>query len=469
MRRRAVLCGIVGDMNTPALTDLSAFRSALYGAFTHRQDALFELTDALLAAGPLGSLPSLSLQAPHRRGWGSLYDALAAGRFSTEQVRRLVAAHPLTQHDQIAHDQIYAVDLSVWARCDAETSPQRGFYSPPSRHSAGQPIVAGWAYQWIAQLSFARDSWTAPVEVQRLVPGQDVNTLAAEQIRRLTTQWTSWTRVHDVPLFVFDAGYDPIQLALDLGNLNEDSVAMLVRLRRNRCFYADPDPALAAATGRPRRHGRKFACRDAATWPEPSDEYSTDDLQYGQVRVRAWSGLHAVPQNHATKGARAPKPLIVGTVVLVAVSRLPQQTREPQVLWLWWRGPGVPDLAVVWRAYVRRFDLEHTFRFLKQTLNWTVPRLRHPEQADRWTWLVVLASTPLRLARSLVTDLRLPWERRLDASTLTPTRVRRAFSSLCLALGTPAKPPKPCGRSPGRPLGRRSKRAIRYPAVKTTG
>jgi hypothetical protein len=48
---------------------------------------------------------------------------------------------------------VYTVDLSVWPRCDAEASPERGFYYHPSRHSAGQPIVAGWAYQWLAQLS----------------------------------------------------------------------------------------------------------------------------------------------------------------------------------------------------------------------------------------------------------------------------------------------------------------------------
>jgi hypothetical protein len=39
---------------------------------------------------------------------------------------------------------------------------------------------------------------------------------------------------------VFDAGYDPIQLALDLGDLNARSMAMLVRLRRNRCFASTP-------------------------------------------------------------------------------------------------------------------------------------------------------------------------------------------------------------------------------------
>jgi hypothetical protein len=37
---------------------------------------------------------------------------------------------------------VYGVDASVWPRCDAETSPQRGYYYHPSRHSAGKPIVA---------------------------------------------------------------------------------------------------------------------------------------------------------------------------------------------------------------------------------------------------------------------------------------------------------------------------------------
>lgn len=115
---------------------------------------------------------------------------------------------------------------------------------------------------------------------------------------------------------------------------------------------------------------------------------------------------------------------------------------------------------------MRRFDLEHTFRFLKQTLGWTTPRVRHPEQADLWTWLVLLAHTQLRLARPCVADLRLPWERRYGPGRLTPSRVRRGVLALLLELGTPAKPPKPCGRSPGRPKGSRSGRARRYPAIK---
>ena len=155
-----------------------------------------------------------------------------------------------------------------------------------------------------------------------------------------------------------------------------------------------------------------------------------------------------------------------GTVVLVEVRRAPARRDQPHRLWLWWAGAGAPDLDLLWWAYVRRFDLEHTLRFCKQSLGWTTPRVRSPEQADRWTWLVVATYTQLQLARPWIADCRLPWERPLDPDKLTPSRVRRAVSSLLPLVGTPASPPKPCGRSPGRPLGSRSGRATRFPALK---
>ncbi len=110
--------------------------------------------------------------------------------------------------------------------------------------------------------------------------------------------------------------------------------------------------------------------------------------------------------------------------------------------------------------------IEHTFRFVKHVLNWAAPRMRHPAQADRWTWLVVAAYTQLRLARACVQDQRLPWERPLSPLALTPSRVRRAFSALQATLGTPANPPKPAGRSPGRPRGHRAPPAPLHPARK---
>ena len=442
--------------NPAACRALRDFRSELHRCLGPQRDAQFELVDALLAAPQGASLPHLSLLPPYRRGWGSVYAALAAGRLDVDALRSALAKRPLADAQPI-----YAVDVSVWPRCDAGTSPERGFYYHPSRHSAGQPIVAGWAYQWLAQLSFARDSWTAPLDVRRVRPPENANSVAIEQIRGLVG---SLAAGGETPLFVFDAGYDSAQLTRGLGSV---PIAILVRLRADRCFYADPPPTPPSPQGgRPRRHGAKFDCSKPETWPAPTQEHRVEDEQYDTVRVRAWAGLHPKQHAHPDRGTRRPRPLVRGTVVCVEVGRLPARPYKPQVLWLWWAGPGTPNLDVLWRAYVRRFDLEHTLRFCKQALGWTAPRVRHPQQADRWTWLVVAAYAQLRLARALVADRRLPWERRLDPLTLTPSRVRRTVSALLLALGTPAAAPKPCGRSPGRPPGRRSGPAPRYPVLK---
>ena len=439
-----------------ALARLRAFRAELYGCFPRRADALVDLADALLSTqGPVASLPHLSLEPAHRRGWGSLYAALARGHIDAERLRDLLARNRL-----VGGEPIYAVDVTTWPRCDAECSPERGLYYHPSRHSAGQPIVAGWAYQWICQVSFDRDSWTAPVDARRLRPADDTDHTAAVQIRALLARLPAGG---PAPWFVFDAGYDSAQLSLDLADAG---VAVLVRLRADRCFYADPPPRPPGANGRPRRHGAKFAFADPTTWPTPTASHTVNDDQYGTVTVHAWAGLHPKQHRHPGHGSGGPRPIVRGTIVRVAVQRVPAKTRPPKLLWLWWAGPGPLDLDLAWRAYVRRFDLEHTVRFCKQTLGWTTPRPRHPAQADRWTWLVLAAYTQLRLARQLADDQRLPWERPRPPGKLSPYRVRRGFPRLLCALGSPANAPKPAGRSPGRPKGRCSGPAVRHPAIK---
>jgi hypothetical protein len=443
-------------MPTFPLARLGAFRTELHACCPRRADALFELGDAVLSAQAVASLPHLSLEPVCRRGWGSVYAALARGRIDTERlrdllVRTLPAADPL----------VFAVDVTTWPRCDAECSPERGYYYHPSRHSAGQPIIAGWAFQWIAQLGFDRDSWTAPVDARRLHPLDDTDQTAAGQIRALVGRLDAGGRV---PLFVFDGGYDSAQLTLDLADAG---VAVLVRLRSDRCFYADPPPVVRSPKGgRPRRHGAKFNLADPTSWPAPTATLVCQDEQYGTVTVAAWGGLHPKQQRHPGHGSRGPRPIVRGTIIRVQVERVPARTRPPKVLWLWWAGPGELDLDLAWRAYVRRFDLEHTIRFCKQTLGWATPRPRHPEQAERWTWLVLAGYTQLRLARDAVADRRLPWERPRPQPRLSPYRVRRGFPRLLCALGSPAAAPKPSGRSPGRPKSRATGPAVRYPAIK---
>jgi hypothetical protein len=437
---------------------LVGFREELYGCLRGWGDALFELCDATLwVPAPVASVPSLSLEPVFRRSHGSLYKALAAGSIDAEALRRcLVACRPADW------PLVFAVDASTWDRCDAECSPGRGFYYSASRHSAGQPIVAGWSYQWIAQLGWAHDSWTAPLDALRLRPTEDATSATIEQIRRLVDLLPA---EGEIPLFVFDAGYDPIALSAGLANTR---ASVLVRIRSDRIFYAAPDPRPPGAIGRPRRHGRRVALSEPDTFPEPEDSLTTSDPRYGRVVVSAWSGLHPKLCGRGRWAGRDAPPIVSGWVIRVDVEHLPRPRGALKVLWLWWSGPGTPDLEVCWRAYLRRFDIEHTYRFGKQTLGWTAPALRTPEQADRWTWLIVAAYTQLRLARSAVEDLRLPWERPRGPTELTPARVRRGFRRLHATIGSPAAAPKSQTPGPGRPKGTRRGPRTRYPAIKKT-
>ncbi len=76
----------------------------------------------MLTAEPVSSPVHLSLEPVHRRGWGNLYAALAHGRLDHARLRAFLGRHPLPDGPPI-----YAVDVSVWPRCDAETRPDRGY------------------------------------------------------------------------------------------------------------------------------------------------------------------------------------------------------------------------------------------------------------------------------------------------------------------------------------------------------
>jgi hypothetical protein len=235
--------------------------------------------DTLLTTGPVSSL--LSVQPQHRRGWGSLNDALAVREVSVQRLERLLVSHPVA-----GGEPIYAVEVSVWPRCDAETSPERALYYHASRHSAGQPIVAGWAYSWIAQLRFAHESWTAPLRVRRLRPQENANAVAAEQIAAFLPHLPI---EGPLPWFLFDAGDDPVQLTQAL---SEARAAILIRLRAGRCFSADP--TAPPRTGRPRRHEHQFACDAPRTWLPPDGKVVGRPMDYYAAGEHRQLRLHNV-------------------------------------------------------------------------------------------------------------------------------------------------------------------------------
>ena len=408
----------------------------------------------LCTDGPVHSLVELSLVGEHRRGHGSLYAALARGRVDVQRLRTALAGVPLPR----AADGrlVLAVDITCWLRPAAHTSPERILCHTYGRGKDQHLMVPGWPYSVVVALETGRSSWTAPLDARRLAPGEDAATATAGQLRETIARLIAagqWRPGDPDILIVADAGYDAPRLAFLLQDL---PVQVLARMRSDRVLRRAAPPRAPGTTGRPPRHGGEFVFGDPTTWGQPDVTTANETRLDGHATARAWDRLHPRLTHRSAWVAQAgPLPIIEGTVIRLEIERLPSGA-VPKPVWLWWSGTDATPAEVdrLWQAFLRRFDIEHTFRLLKQTLGWTCPKIRTPQAADRWTWLLLAAYTQLRLARGLAADLRRPWEKPTPPQRLTPARVRRGFRHLRPQLACPARAPKPSRPGPGRPAGR---------------
>ena len=54
---------------------------------------------------------------------------------------------------------------------------------PAGGRAGGDPVVPGWAYQWLVRRSPTRDRWTAPVDVRHVRPEAKPAAVAVAQRR----------------------------------------------------------------------------------------------------------------------------------------------------------------------------------------------------------------------------------------------------------------------------------------------
>ncbi|HEX8008274.1 MAG TPA: NF041680 family putative transposase [Trebonia sp.] len=455
-----------------ALGRLAGFRRELYWCLGMRRDALFEVCDALACKQErMLMLAELCLEPECRRGHGGVYGAVNSGEVRVRRLRRALSALPLPQWDD---GRIrLAADVSNWLRPDAEASPERLFCHTYARGKGNAQLIPGWPYSIVAALEPGRTSWTLPLDALRPGPADDLTEVTAAQIRDVVTRITAaghWRPGDPDILVILDAGYDLTRLAWLLRDL---PVEITGRLRSDRVmhFPAPPLPARPPSTGGKRpRHGHKLAFGDPRTWPDPAVTTRTDTTRYGTAEAMAWGRMHQrLAHRDGWGGHEGELPIVEGTLIRLQVDHLPGE-RDADPVWLWSSRAGTTGEEVnrAWQAFLRRFDIEHTFRFFKQVPGWTRPKLRDPAAADRWTWLILAAYAQLYLARPLAADIRLPWQQPCAPGRLTPARVRRGYRNLRQILPVPASAPKPSRPGPGRPAGSKNRRpATRHDAGKT--
>lgn len=416
------------------LAPLRQFRQELYDDLDHRQDSLFELVDSVLCADRPTTLVRLSLSPAFRRCWPSTCDALADGSLDAAAMRRLFV-RSLPQ-SSTRRREVWAVDGTVWPRPAAISSPERTWEYRPVAGKPQKHLVPGWEYQWLVALPEPGRSWILPLDVQRRAP--DVGTPSQLAIRQLSAALAARPVNAPRPVVVLDSHYAPCEFAA--AQLDAD---VLMRLPVRRRVYRAASPH--AGRGAPRKHGPALCLHRPETHGTPEQQLTTSLPAYGHVSVQVWLDVHDRIMPNAEF-----------CVVRISVDRLPRHARPPQPLWLAWIGGPLPnDLLDLLRWYQARFGVEHGFRFVKQALGWTTVRPRRPSAADRWSWLISAALWQLWLARPLLADVRMPWERAGRSPHLTPGHVRRGFIRFLTTLGTPARAARARGKSPGRQLGAR--------------
>lgn len=384
------------------LLRLHHFRHALYERLGPARDALFELCDAVLTTPKPPSFAHLSLSPLFPRQWPSLYEALQDGRPDRAALMDLMLDHV---SETALERPLLVGDHTAWPRLSARTLSGRSYTHHADRQTRladGLPITAGFAFSTLALLPEPGTRWVLPLLHERIKPAEKAPVVAARQLKAVVASLQK--RGLGRALALFDSGYE---CASFLKATSEVAVDLLFRLRSNRVLWGTPPPY--RGRGKPCTHGHKFKLNAPETWPAPDEVLVVEDEKLGRVELRRWLRWHF---------RKAP----VREMTLIRVRCLDRPKKTP--MWLGFVGEQEPSLEQFWRLYLRRFSIEHWYRFSKQRLHWTLPRLSTPAQHERWSDLMPVLTMQLYLARSAMIDHVLPWQKPQPAHERTPGRVR---------------------------------------------
>jgi DDE superfamily endonuclease len=430
------------------INKLIEFRQAIYDhAFLARRDALFDLLDALISEGSVSSFAMLSLSSRFQRKWPSLYGAVEDGELDRQWLRTYLARQIPSQGIQV-----FPIDGSAWPRPRSKVLDDRQYVYQASSAVNGGTVTIGYPYSLLEWCAEPHTSWSLPVDVRRVPSTQTAQEVGAEQIQALAQARADILEGLDI--VAADGKYGNAGFLRRVKGL---PCGILTRLRCDRVLYGAPLAPIPHQKGRHRVHGARFAFKEPETWGIPDELIELEDPYWGQVRLERWQGLHE------KKGTDVPYEVIRACVHL-------ERPKPPAALWLAWLAPQPmsTDLAVtvetIWRAYGCRWPVEPGIQFRKETLGWTRPRFHFKEAGDLWSDLTAIACWLLFLARSIVADRPLPWQK--SQQSLTPQRVQQSLQSIFELIGSPARPPKLRGKAPGWPQGKRRTPKHRYLVVK---
>lgn len=422
------------------LQAMRRFRDEVYQAFGASRDAAFELIDAIASSPHARSAVEVSDSGLMRRGYASVYKGLERTRINEVRLRELLVQQAAASGElRVAGYMIQALDHTPYPRRSAPTVADRGCV-----HGA-DGVVIGHQYSLLGRVMHEQGAWVGVEDCARIRTDQTPVQVGAEQVARLRQMST------DLHIITADSEY----LTREMLDQAHERTPLLIRLKSNRVLYHRPPPRRPGQRGRPRLHGRRVKLSDAHTLGPPDHAFELTAEDGSRIDIAVFTGLHVRSHPH-----------VHGCVIRVRACHADGRRKFARPMWLYWTGPLDMDWLTFWRVYLKRFCIESVHQFTKNALAWTSARLGDTEREERWTWLVMLAYWQLLAAAPCAFDAHRPWQKPMPHGRLpTPARVQRDYGHIFAAVGTPARPPKPRGIAPGRPLGYRPAPRPRFDIV----
>jgi hypothetical protein len=393
------------------------------------------------------SLPELSLSPLFVRRWPSLYAAFEDGKIDTEHLRQVfVQFAPLPGPGEYV---FVGIDTSNLYRREAESAGDRSLLPLPNLSPGEHAVCPGWVISSIVLLPQQAGQATFVLDSRRVASCGTATQVGADQLLAVVELLVQRGLR---PVIIGDRWYACAPFLLCMA---EVAASCLLRVKSKRVFYRRAPARQAGQRGASRKDGDRFQCCDESTHGEPDASWEGTDAKGQRVEVHCWKQLHLRRARH-----------IELSVIQVVRHGASDRRPDPRISWFVWKGEEEAPLAQISPTYRLRYSQEHGYRLDKQVLLWDEPRLRTPEQTERWTQVVACAHNQLVLARPLVERVYRPWEQRRWVLTLT--QVRRGMPSLLTQLPTPARVPQPRGKAPGRAKGFHPKPVVRHPVIRKT-
>lgn len=407
------------------------FRQSVFEhGFIAERNAQQELVDALLSGRRVRSFAELTLSSFHSRGWGSSYKALERGRHSKEVLQKLCISQ-LPKEGII----LMALDGTMWPHEEALTLSGLTL----ERHN--HRIRPAHLYSKLCWIPPGEGSWAMPLSTVRAKSDETEGEVGVRQVAEIQPALPEEATV----VVIVDGRYGNAPF---LRGMVETRATFVARLAKNRVFYHPPGPY--SGMGRPRVRGERFDFKDSSTWGLPSEMTGFDHHKHGAVWLQRWDNLYD-------------KQVTDVPVTVVRAEIHLEDEAPPEPVWLMYWGPPV-STRTIWEWYGQRFPIESAIRFSKQRLYWTLPRVQKSERCDRWTNLVDITYWNVWLARHLVSDCPLPWQK--PQKKPKPERVLEGSGLLLATLPPLTSKVKSRGKSPGWPRGRPRTPPTRFPLEK---